>query len=280
MEVSETLKRRYLDQTNLASDTFLINCLYLGNQCDLNYKQSKNKRLTVELALIKMCYVNSTIEAAEASKKKLSTTVETPGTATPAVKTNTDQPAPKVAPAPVSNRPAAAQSKPIADKDSIVKKSTKLLSLDDITDNAHQKQRTNKNEADDAPITMAAMIREFNQESVNELWQLFADSIKDTRGGASALMNMYHPTVTDAATISLNMDSELQKTQFTQIMTSLKNFIYSHIGFHPDIQVQVVKTVETSAKFFTPNDKLKRLIELNPALMRFQKELGLDPDYD
>lgn len=282
MEVSETLKRRYLDQTNLASDTFLINCLYLGNQCDVNYKQSKNKRLSVELALIKMCYVNSTIEAAEASKKKLSTTVETQDVASRAqpVKTPTDQPAAKVEPAPVSNRPTAAQPKPIADKDNIVKKSTKLLSLDDINDNAHQKQRTNKNEADDTPITMAAMIREFNQESVNELWQTFADNIAETKGGASALMNMYHPVVTDAATISVNMDSELQKSQFTLIMTSLKNFIYSHIGFHPDIQVHVVKTVETSAKYFTPNDKLKRLIELNPALMRFQKELGLDPDYD
>ena len=70
MEVSDTLKRRYLDQTTLAPDTFLINCLYLGNQCDVNYKQSKNKRLSVELTLIKMCYVNSTVEAAEASKKK------------------------------------------------------------------------------------------------------------------------------------------------------------------------------------------------------------------
>lgn len=280
MEVSETLKRRYLDQTNLASDTFLINCLYLGNQCDVNYKQSKNKRLSVELALIKMCYVNSTIEAAEASKKKLSTAVETQNAATPTtVKTNTDQPAAKVQAAPVSNRPTAAQPRPVADKDNVVKKSTKFLSLDDINDNIQQK-RTTKKDAEDAPITMAAMIREFNQESVNELWQNFADSIKDTRGGASALMNMYHPTVTDAATISVNMDSELQKTQFTQIMTSLKNFIYSHIGFHPDIQVQVVKTIDTGTKYFTPNDKLKRLIELNPALMRFQRELGLDPDYD
>lgn len=70
METSDSIKKRYLEQTNMASESFLINCLYLGNQCDVNYKQSKNKRLSVELALIKMCYVNATVEAAEASKKK------------------------------------------------------------------------------------------------------------------------------------------------------------------------------------------------------------------
>ena len=70
MEVSDTLKKRYFDQTNLASSTFLINCLNIGNLCDVNYKQAKNKRLSVELALIKMCYVNSTIEAASELQKK------------------------------------------------------------------------------------------------------------------------------------------------------------------------------------------------------------------
>jgi DNA polymerase-3 subunit gamma/tau len=280
MEVSETLKRRYLDQTNLASSSFLVNCLYLGNQCDVNYKQSKNKRLSVELALIKMCYVNSTVEAAEASKKKLSTTVENQHPASPAAKPNTEQQAPKADPSPASSRPVAAQPKPIADKDSVVKKSTKLLSLDDISDASLAKSRSNKNEADDTPVTMAAMIREFNQENVNELWHLFEESIRDTRGGAAALMNLYLPVVTDAATISVTLESELQKTQFSQILTSLKNFIYSHIGFHPDIQVEVVKSTENSVKYYTPQDKLKRLIELNPALRRFQKELGLDLDYD
>jgi len=276
MEVSDTLKRRYLDQTNLASDSFLINCLYMGNQCDIAYKQSKNKRLTVELALIKMCYVNSTIEAAEASKKKLSEPVDT---APNAVKSAPEQKAssPKVEPAPISTRPTAAQAKPITDKDTVVKKSTKLLSLDDI-DSQSQQQRTNKDE--EQPVTMAAMIREFNQDNVTELWHMYANSIKDTRGGASALMNLYLPTVTDAATIAVTLESELQQTQFMQVMTGLKNFIYSHIGFHPDIQVGVVKNTENSAKFYTPQDKLKRLIELNPALRRFQKELGLDLDYD
>ena len=290
MEVSESLKRRYLDQTNLASNTFLINCLNLGNQCDVNYKQSKNKRLSVELTLIKMCYVNSTIEATEASKKKLST-VETQDFASRHQETQnlaslhkptTEQKdtAPKTDPQPASTRPTAAQPKPIPDKDTVIKKSAKLLSLDDINDNSHQKSKGTKNDGDENPVTLSATIREFNQENVTELWHLFAESIRDTKGGAAVLMNLNQPLVTDGATIAINLESELQKTQFTQIITSLKNFIYSHIGFHPDIQVNVIKNTDTNTKYYTPQDKLKRLIELNPSLRRFQKELGLDLDYD
>ena len=278
MEVSDSLKKRYLDQTNLASNNFLINCMYLGNQCDVNYKQSKNKRLSVELALIKMCYVNSTIEAAEASKKKLSTTVEAPKSTAPAAEQKVVSP--KADPAPASNRPVAAMPRPIADKDAVTKKSSKLLSFDDIDANAIQKSQQKKTDGDDMPVTMAGIIREFNQENVTELWHTYADNIRDTKGGAAALMTLNQPMVTDGATITVKLESELQKTQFTQIMTGLKNFIYSHIGFHPDIQVEVVKSAENTAKFYTPQDKLKRLMELNPALRRFQKELGLDLDYN
>ena len=41
----------------------------------------------------------------------------------------------------------------------------------------------------------------------------------------------------------------------------------------------VVKATESTTKYYTPQDKLKRLMELNPSLRRFQKELGLDLDY-
>jgi DNA polymerase-3 subunit gamma/tau len=291
MEVSDTLRGRYLDQTVLASGTFLINCLYLGNQCDVNYKQSKNKRLSVELALIKMCYANSTVEAAEASKKKLSTVVETQNLASlppTVVETQyfaslppTIEETQNIASLPpASTRPAAAQPKPTPDKDNVIKKSAKLLSLDDINDNAHRKQKDNKNGAEDSQVTLSATIREFNQENISELWQSFAENIRDTKGGVSALMNVFLPIVPDGATIMVHLDSELQKAQFTQVMAQLKNFIYSHIGFHPDIRVDVIKSADSTHKYYTPQDKLKKLIELNPALRRFQKELGLDLDYD
>src|SRR5690606_31067425 len=79
LEVSENLRHRYATQSSLASSTFLVNGLQIGNQCDVQYKTAKNKRLSVELALIKRCYITSvvTIEA-DPGKKKLKTEVARP----------------------------------------------------------------------------------------------------------------------------------------------------------------------------------------------------------
>jgi DNA polymerase-3 subunit gamma/tau len=77
MEVSEVLKQRYSEQAKLASPSFLLNCLNYGNQCDVQLKSAKNKRLLVELTLLKMAYVNQLLDAAEASKKKISQPITT-----------------------------------------------------------------------------------------------------------------------------------------------------------------------------------------------------------
>ena len=277
MEVSDTVKKRYLEQTNMASDSFLINCLYLGNQCDVNYKQSKNKRLSVELALIKMCYVNSTIEAhTEASKKKASTssvviTKEAQGEiGAPVIVTRTD-----AAPA---SRPVAAQPRPATDKETVVKKSSKLISLDNIHEHSKKKQTGTDDHFSSDP-GQSPIIREFNQENVIKLWHQYAAHIKDTKGGLSVLMGVILPVVTEA-TITVLFESDTQKRQFDTVLISFKTFIYNRIGFNPHIIIEVNQAVDASPKYYTPQDKLKRLMELNPALRRFQKELGLDLDYD
>ena len=54
LEVSDTAKKKYLDQSLRVSTNFLIYSIEKANQCDLNFKTSKNKRLLVELALMQI----------------------------------------------------------------------------------------------------------------------------------------------------------------------------------------------------------------------------------
>jgi DNA polymerase-3 subunit gamma/tau len=54
LQVSDSARDRYLQQTGQASVSFLLSALNLANQCDIHYKTSKNQRLHVELALMKM----------------------------------------------------------------------------------------------------------------------------------------------------------------------------------------------------------------------------------
>ncbi|UKK52946.1 DNA polymerase III subunit gamma/tau [Prevotella sp. E2-28] len=54
LEVSEKAKQRYTEQAQRADTRFLYGALRLMNQCDINYRQSSNKRLLVELTLIEI----------------------------------------------------------------------------------------------------------------------------------------------------------------------------------------------------------------------------------
>lgn len=79
MEVPEITKKKYLEQARRASPSLLLTWLNIASQCDINYKASKNQRLLVELALMKMAHVeavfkgngNGTASVSEAVKKKL-----------------------------------------------------------------------------------------------------------------------------------------------------------------------------------------------------------------
>lgn len=71
MEVSDNLKFLYQEQTNIVSANYLLNALQVTNQFDVQYKTAKNKRLTLEIHLVKLCFLNSFVRnAQEAAKKK------------------------------------------------------------------------------------------------------------------------------------------------------------------------------------------------------------------
>jgi DNA polymerase-3 subunit gamma/tau len=79
LEVSDNLKSRYQTQANLAPASFLLTLLNLLNDCDIHYRMARNKRLHVEMALIKMTYINRAVKIAQgeelpeaASEKKKS----------------------------------------------------------------------------------------------------------------------------------------------------------------------------------------------------------------
>lgn len=78
LEVSDNVKQKYVDQANALSASYLLTALNIANKFDLSYKASKNQRLHVELALMKMAHVNAAINLSqelsngEGVKKKVS----------------------------------------------------------------------------------------------------------------------------------------------------------------------------------------------------------------
>ena len=75
LEVADDFKQKYLQAAQQISTGWLIAALNLLNEAEINYKQARNKRLHVELAIIKLCYLLQAVEMVSSegslSKKKL-----------------------------------------------------------------------------------------------------------------------------------------------------------------------------------------------------------------
>jgi len=76
LEVVENFRDKYIAAAKEVSSSFLVSSLNILNDAEINYKGARNKRLHVELALIKLCYLKQAIELSTdgggLSKKKLS----------------------------------------------------------------------------------------------------------------------------------------------------------------------------------------------------------------
>jgi DNA polymerase-3 subunit gamma/tau len=75
MEVPDAVRKKYAVQARATSPSLLLSWLNIASQCDINYKTSKNPRLSVELALMKMAHVKAVVQVdnlghAEVSLKK------------------------------------------------------------------------------------------------------------------------------------------------------------------------------------------------------------------
>lgn len=76
LPVSDSVKLKYQEQANTTSLSFILSALNIANKFDIEYRNSKNTRLHIELALMKMAHISQAINLStvlsdpEALKKK------------------------------------------------------------------------------------------------------------------------------------------------------------------------------------------------------------------
>lgn len=125
LEVSENIKQKYIAQSRETDVSFILTALNLANQCDLTYKNSKNQRLQVELALIKMCHIPSVLQLAQ-----LPHTASTSATDTDQTKKKTNV---KTEPAPEENRPEPLPPPSAGFVQTAAKVATPVITIPDIS---------------------------------------------------------------------------------------------------------------------------------------------------
>ncbi len=290
LEMSNSLKERYAHQATLASGTFLVNCLALGNQCDVQYKQSKNKRLTVELALVKMCYINRLTDSSDAVKKK---TDEQPVSNEKANISDTvsinqsvergqeNKYLPSENSEPVIPKAQATETQPvIPTASSSIRKTAKLISLDDAMSGNNNKQSSQTIETVNETSEDYVQIVELNQKNLEKLWQQFGEQLPDFKRGAKVLFTAFKP-VFSGVDVSTLVQSASQKEKLDEELNALKYYLKKYTGVELKVTFEVDKSAAaTTVKPYTDEEKMKRLIEKNPSVKLLQQKFGLSLDYD
>jgi DNA polymerase-3 subunit gamma/tau len=111
LEVSDNIRQQYVRQAQAAPLPFLLSALNLVSQCDREFKQAKNQRLHVELALMKLAYLNGAVQfvrdltpSSNGEAKKKTSSLST-GVASPAAGVAPASPAPSQAPPTLASPP-------------------------------------------------------------------------------------------------------------------------------------------------------------------------------
>jgi DNA polymerase III subunit gamma/tau len=83
LEVVESFRQRFIETAKRTDGGYLVSVLNILNDSEINYRSARNKRLHVELALIKLCYLKQALELTmngnELSKKKITDTARAVG---------------------------------------------------------------------------------------------------------------------------------------------------------------------------------------------------------
>lgn len=297
LEVSEGIKQKYLSQAQQVEASFLVSALNIANQCDLNYRNSKNQRLQVELALIKIAHLPSVLNLTAVSpltevKKKRAEPITEPQniaepTAEPAQpeipKAETTAPEPETSkveekpePAPAPERETKSLAEPQAESPTTQLPKPGLFNSSPLIPNLNELVSAPLEEDKPSYLTGDACDA-FSAEMLLNRWNAFAEKAKkENKINLFTLMTANPPVVLENFQIELNIENKIQETQLQEARIELMNYLRTELNnFQLDLVTKVVESTEKK-RLYTASDKYQHLLEKNPQLEEFKKRFNLD----
>ena len=264
LETSDNIRQHYQEQAKRCAAKWLFNALDVMNTCDINYRTAKNKRLTVELALVKLCRLMEPTDAtttpkaqAPASKPAAPTAATPTVTATPTpVAQKPVAPAPKAASAPAAKPMHSLGSMPSLGNLGLVTSQPKAPNTSVVEE--QKTQRNNPFTADQLIDAWVGLRTHFHGEE-----------------RLLAMLKNYQPELINPELCQIKVANPWQKQEFAkfdgQVMTIVRNKLQNDL-----IKLQVVVAeFEQEEKAYTAADKYKLLSKQNPHLIELKDKLSL-----
>ena len=287
LDVSENIKKKYFDQSASLGSGLMLSALNIANQCEVSYRTSKNQRLQIELALLKMCHLSSAIKlgvngisATQVDlKKKLPESVN-PSVST-TVKSTTTTPeiaAKKVevsAPTKVVSNTQVKATEP--DKKSFssgkgwgsFKSSVAVPNLNTV----YEEKAVDDSEESD--LIKGNEFREVTFNSFISKWNTLAEQLKaENRITLYTIMTANEPRL-NGDIIEVDVENMVQSEQLKEGKIDILNYLRVELkNFALDITThQLEQTVIRKA--YTSQEKYQVMVEKNPSLETLRKTFNL-----
>jgi len=294
LEVSDGIKQKYLEQSKASSASFLLSGLNIANQCDLNYKNSKNQRLQVELALIKICHIPSALNLSasvttEAVKKKPDTVASPPPAEAPVsrpepaaeaitppaapVSVPVAPPAPVVpnVPSTAAQHPAPAAERPKIQIKPMTAVPSLIPNLNDLSSGITQV------EEEKPEYISGNKVEPFTQDDFLRAWNKYAEDIKkQSKINMFTLMTANPPLLLDQYQIEVTIENKIQEGQLMLEKIDLLNFLRVKLqNFAIDIVTRQIEKNE-KRRLYTSSEKYQYMAEKNPRLEEFRRRFNLN----
>ena len=292
LEVSDQQRERYQEQAKKCETRFLYQALKLMNQCDINYRQSSNKRLLVELTLIEIAQITQPDDGASAgrSPKRLKSLFKNliqqsqPKSAAPQVaaaeapvsqpkqKNQITQSAPKI---PTNQQSPANAPTPAA-------KSTSLKNIGFSWTKLRQGDKSSKvnfsdnlgDGKDGQPID-----QKFSQEDLELQWMSMCNRMSDNQpqliGIATRMKNM-NPQLAEFPHVEITVENELIKQDMEAIQKSILKTLQLHLNNQQITFTILVSDQKEPTKILSRREQFEEMRKTNPAIAKLQQVLDLE----
>ncbi|WP_129714613.1 DNA polymerase III subunit gamma/tau [Pedobacter sp. SYP-B3415] len=301
LEVSNNIRQKYLEQARQTELSFLLTALNLANQCDLNYKSSKNQRLQVELALIKMCHIRNVVQLAQqpSSGSLQATDAGQDKKKTDLISAVQSPPSPYKEPAPgppvvaqeprpepvseESSRPttspvtATASAAPAAGSIRITPPA-KDQHIPSLIPSLTDLERVASGEENDEPKKITGEARQpFTYETLLGLWNQYAEKLKAAgKINVFTLMTANAPVLKTPEHIVVLTENKIQEHLLQAESVELLNHLRQTLqNYGIDISHQQTERKQIK-RLYTNTEKYAYLVEKNPKLDEMRRRFNLD----
>lgn len=296
LEVGASIRDRYQAQAQKCDQKFLYRAMKLCNDCDLNYRASKNKRLLVELTLIQ-CAQLTLPDADEVSGGRSPKKILKPLFTQQAASVAATQPQPqaKVAAAQTA-APAAAPATPVqgathgantgrANPLPQAREEKKIPVFKAGSLSVSLRRPLKEQQAAEIKETRAATAFQndaayedyiFNEKDLDYYWREFAAALpKEEKANSARMMNM-HPHLLNDTTFEVTVDNDMVEKYMMQLIPAVQNHLRERLHNRKITMMVRVSAPTENIRAYSHVERFQMMSKKNPNLLKLKEELGLE----